>query len=222
MAKRSSVAAGVAAMFYLALKGYCLARERKFWKCPMPMRLLFVSIFVAVGWRGALAEEKQLVIGDQLEIARKNFEATNFSAAHAALDRLEKANQPTVEWLDLRGCLYMEQSKFGEAARAFEAAHDANPAIFTPRIHMGDLMLRQKKFGEARDIYEALLKETNILSSTERLRFGILVTYLGEHHESAARTALEQIRFPTQTPAYYYAQAAWALATTTVQKRKSG
>lgn len=105
----------------------------------------------------------------------------------------------------------MEQKNFSEAAKAFECAHDADAAILTPRLHAGDLLLRQKKFVEARDVYDALLKETNILSSTERLRFGVLITYLGQHNESAARTALEQIRFPTQTPAYYYAQAAWAL-----------
>ncbi|HJX24848.1 MAG TPA: hypothetical protein VJ252_01725, partial [Chthoniobacterales bacterium] len=70
----------------------------------------------------------------------------------------------------------------------------------------------QKKFAEARDIYEALLREKNILVSNERLRFGVLMAYLGEHNDQGAQSALQRMGFPTQTPAYYYAQAAWGFA----------
>lgn len=44
------------------------------------------------------------------------------------------------------------------------------------------------------------------------LRFGVLMTYLGEHNEQGAQNALQHIGFPTQTPAYYYAQAASGFA----------
>jgi tetratricopeptide (TPR) repeat protein len=176
-----------------------------------PMRFLIVLLFAApVSF--LLAEERPAVIGDWLEGARKSLEARDFVRAHAALDRFEKANKPTAESLDVRGCVYMEQGNFAEAAKAFEAAHDTDSTLFPPRIHTGDLLLRQKKFAEAREVYEMLAKETNITTSTERLRFGILITYLAEHDEARAHTSLESINFPTQTPAYYYAQAAWALA----------
>jgi hypothetical protein len=39
-----------------------------------------------------------------------------------------------------------------------------------------------------------------------------LLTYLGEKDEAAAKETFEQITFPTESPAYYYAQAAWAFA----------
>jgi hypothetical protein len=35
---------------------------------------------------------------------------------------------------------------------------------------------------------------------------------LAEHNENGAHDALRAIGFPTETPAYYYAQAAWAFA----------
>lgn len=175
------------------------------------MRFLIVPlVFAPICF--ALAEEKSPVLGDLLESARKNLQAENFADAHAAVDRFEKADKPTVESQDLRGCIYMEQGNFTEAARAFEAAHAIEFGSFPPRVHAIDLLLRQKKFSEARDAYEKLLDGTTIQTSIERLRYGILITDLAEHDETGARAALQSIGFPTQTPAYYYAQAAWALA----------
>jgi tetratricopeptide (TPR) repeat protein len=173
------------------------------------MRLLIALLVIAPL---ALAEEKSATIGDSLEGARKNLHAENFAGAHTVLDQFEKANKPTVESLDLRGCVYMEQGNFTEAAKAFEAAHDVDSSSFPPRIHAADLLLRQKKFAEARDACEKLLSETNIPSSGERLRYLILIADLAEHDERGARGALDSIGFPTQTPAYYYAQAAWAFS----------
>lgn len=176
-----------------------------------PMRLS-IALVLAVSLPVAWAEEKSSIGDSRLNVARQALESGNFKTAQAALDQFEQANKPNVESLDLRGVLLMEEGKFAEAAKAFEAAHTANPANFNPRLHAGDLLLRQKKFQEARDAYEVLLKDTKIALLSERLRFAILITYLGERDDISARSALERIAFPTQTPAYYYAQAAWSFA----------
>lgn len=160
----------------------------------------------------AWAEEKSSIGDNRLNLARQNIESGNFKAAQAALDQFEQSNKPNVDSLDLHGVLLMEEGKFAEAAKAFEAARNADPVAFNPRLHAGDLLLRQKKFREARDAYEALLKDTKVTLLIERLRFAILITYLGERDEISARSALERIAFPTQTPAYYHAQAAWSFA----------
>jgi tetratricopeptide (TPR) repeat protein len=177
-----------------------------------PMRCLIVLLLVAQRLPLALAEEKPAVIGDWLEVARENFETENLAGVNDAIDRFEQTHKPTAESLDLRGSVLMEEGKFGEAAKAFEAARQADPVLFAPRIHAGDVLVRQKKFPEARRVYEAALKETNIPTLAERLRYGILITCLAEHNENGARDALQAIAFPTGTPAYYYAQAAWAFA----------
>jgi Tfp pilus assembly protein PilF len=149
---------------------------------------------------------------NNLATAAREYQSANFDAALAALDRAAPSSSPTPESLNLRGLIYLEQEKFDDAKKAFEDAHNANPSLFAPRIHLADLWLRQKKFVEARQIYQTLLKETNILMSSERLRFAILLTYLGQHNDANAQKALQSIPFPTETPAYYYAQAAWAFA----------
>ena len=79
-------------------------------------------------------------------------------------------------------------------------------------MHLGDLALREKKYAEARAIYERLCSETNVLISNERTRYGLLIVALATRDEPAAKSALAKIKFPTQSPAYYFAQAAWEFA----------
>jgi tetratricopeptide (TPR) repeat protein len=129
-----------------------------------------------------------------------------------ALDHLEAAAQPSAQSLDLRGCIFMEQKKLDEALAAFRAAHAADPALFAPRLHIGDALLRQQKWEEARVAYDAVMRETNILISHEKLRFGVLMTHLGAGDKAGGQPAFERVTFPTETAAYYYAQAAWAFA----------
>jgi len=177
-----------------------------------PMRLL-IALCVLVSASLLAAANENVRVGENLiETARREFQKGNLAAARSALDQFEKAGRATVDLYDLRGCVDMEQGNFDEASKAFAAAHNADPNIFAPRLHAGDLLLRQKKYPEARSVYETLLKETNILFSRERLRYGILLTYLGEKDEAAAKETFEQITFPTESPAYYYAQEAWAFA----------
>jgi tetratricopeptide (TPR) repeat protein len=174
---------------------------------------LFLTLIVFTTSSLFAADNQDARVGENLvEIARRDFEKENFAGTHAILDRFEKSRGPTAESFDLRGCIYMEQGNFGGAVKAFEAAHSAEPSLFTPRLHAGDLFLRQKQYAEARAVYELLLKERKIVMSLERLRFAIFLTYLGEQNENEARRALDAITFPTESPAYYYAQAAWAFA----------
>jgi hypothetical protein len=79
-------------------------------------------------------------------------------------------------------------------------------------LHLGDLLLREKKFADAREAYRRSTRETSMLGIYERLRFGMLLTYLAEKNDAAAQDSLGQIRFPSETGAYYFAQAAWAYA----------
>ena len=149
---------------------------------------------------------------DSLAGAKSSFEQGNIEGAFSALQQLEREAPLTAPSLDLRGCIELEQQKFAEAVASFEAAHQADPALFAPRLHGGDALLRQQKWSEARVVYGTLMKETNILISNERLRYAVLITHLGENDEEAAKAALDRVAFPTETPAYYYASAAWAFA----------
>jgi tetratricopeptide (TPR) repeat protein len=155
------------------------------------------------------AAETGLEISNLLETAKGNFRQGKFDGALALLDQLDKAQSGNAESLDLRGSIYLEQGKLDEAKKAFRAASEADSKRFSARLHFADVLLREKKFAEARDIYDTLIGETNIQSSNEKLRYAMFLTYLFEHNEVRAQTALDRITFPTESPAYYYGQAAW-------------
>jgi len=143
---------------------------------------------------------------------RDGHKSGHLDSALTKLDLGEKAKGPTGESLDLRGSIALEQGKFDLALHAFTEAHKLEPDLFAPRLHLGDLFLREKRYAEARAVYQRLLTETNILISNERVRYGLLIIALANHEDSAARSAWENIRFPTESPAYYFAQAAWEFA----------
>jgi len=148
---------------------------------------------------------------NQLAVATEQYRREKFDEALATLDRLDQSSRPTVESLDLRGCIYLEQGKFDAATKAFEAAHAIKYEAFAPKIHLADVLFRQKKFAEARQEYEKLV-ETRAAMWPDYARFGVLVCHLGEKDEDRARRVLAAIVFPSGSPVYYYGQAAWAFA----------
>jgi len=174
------------------------------------MRAIIALTFL-VGASALFAQKEFSAIGD-FAAAKQSYLNGKFDQAVTALDRFDKASGATVQSLDLRGGIYMEQGKLDNASDAFQSAHLSNFDAFSPRIHFADVMLREKKFADARGEYEKLLGLTKTAIWLDYLRFGVLLTYLGEHDEAGAQKALRAVVFPTETPAYYYAQAASAFS----------
>jgi tetratricopeptide (TPR) repeat protein len=168
---------------------------------------LFLVLFIS-GAGGQPAAD----IAKLLEKAKSAFERGNFDGALAALDQIDKVKSDDSQALDLRGMIYLEQGKFEEAKKTFRAASAADSARFSPQLHFADVLMREKKFSDARDAYTDLVEKTNVQVESEQVRFAILLTYLFEHNEARAQTAWERITFPTASPAYYCAQAAWEFA----------
>lgn len=174
------------------------------------MRFLFaISLFGCISL-GRAAEQNQAGI-DPLDLARRAFQNAKLDEALSILDQAEKRGFQNARAADLRGSVLMEQGKLDEALKFFAAARDEDKTT-SGRIHEGDALCRQQKWAEARAAYDAGLRETNILLINERLRYGILMAYLGAKDDEHARVACERISFPTESGAYYFAQAAWSFA----------
>jgi len=216
---------GDRAVYCARLESVCAERHPGFESPPIRQRILFcltsyimrliasaLFAFVILGLSHARAEETQLHHAAAVEAAKRHFAAGNFDDALAQLNKIGPAEKQNSDALDLRGMIYRQQDKLEEAKKAFQAATESDPSRIAPRLHLGDLLVREKKFADARDIYEKLLRETTFQIPSEKLRYGIFLSYLLAEDEANARRALERIKFPTESPAYYYAQAAWEFA----------
>jgi tetratricopeptide (TPR) repeat protein len=174
------------------------------------VRALLCPLLIAAQLFSAHAQNVAGV--DPLGVAAREFRARNFDAALAAVDQAEKAGGATATSHDLRGCIQMEQGNLDAALASFKAAREADSTFVMASLHTGDALLRQKKWEEAREAYGRAMKETKILTLNERLRFGVLMTYLGAQDNTGAQRALDRIPFPTESAAYYFAQAAWSFS----------
>lgn len=177
---------------------------------PRGFAYIVATVLVALTPMSALAQQR--AGRDPVDAAKREFHQGDFEAALATLDELDKSGTSRAQALDLRGSILLEQKKLDDALAAFRSAHETDRALFAPRLHIGDALLRQQKWEEARAAYDVVMQETNILISHEKLRFAALLTHLGAGDKAGAESALERITFPTETAAYYYAQAAWAFA----------
>ncbi len=160
----------------------------------------------------SVAAQQKISGADPLADATSEARAGHLEAALAAVAAAEKSGASASNVLSLRGVIHLEQEKLDEAVAELRAAHAKDPALIGPRFHLGDALLRQKKWEEARTAYSEMAKETNVLILNERLRYAVLLTYLGPKDDAGAKAALDRLVFPTESPAYYYAQAAWAFA----------
>jgi tetratricopeptide (TPR) repeat protein len=144
-----------------------------------------------------------------LETAASAYSQREFSTA---LDKLDLADQiaPNIpDTWNMRGAIYAEQHAFEKAADAFEKAGRLNPGDFWPPYNTAELLLMQKKYGPAADAFEKL----EVYSGHEELvSFKIVFADLLNGKPDAAKPVLDGMKFPSDTPAYYFAHAAWGFA----------
>ena len=190
-----------------------LARDLKMGFCPQvpSFNIRGVLVLLLLASSSLFAQKDPSALINPIEKAREQYRRGKFDQALMTLDRLEKATAPTADSRDVRGCIFLEQGKTDDATKEFDAAHALKYEAFAPRIHSADALLRQKKFGDARSEYEKLI-ELKAPVWPEYARFGVLLCYLAEHDDDRGRRMVEAIPFPSGSPAYYYAQAAWAFA----------
>ena len=189
---------------------------------------LFAESLYEVGWLerpagGARASLPLTTAGERAEkgkaLARSKFDQAqqalrqrDFVTARKLVDEADQAqpNQPGT--LNLRGEILMEQKQFGEAEAAFKKAAKLDPKFREAQYNLAQIPFKNKDYAKARERLEALLERTpggDKNQAAELMKFKIYMTLLLEGKESRAQAMMEQFQFTGETPALYYAQAAW-------------
>src|SRR5438477_5126406 len=206
-------------------KDWLAAAEKNF---SPQLNKLFAESLYEVGWlekpagqaRASLplmtaaerSEKTKAVAHSKFEQAQQALRQRDFGTAGKLVDEANQAdpNQPTT--LNLRGEILMEQKQFDEAEAAFKRAAKLDPKFREAQYNLAQIPFKKKDYAKARERFEALYKQTpggDKNQAAELIKFKIYMTLLLEGKESRAQSMMEQFQFTGDTPALYYAQAAW-------------
>src|SRR4051812_10320421 len=206
-------------------KDWMSAAEKNF---SPQLNKLFAESLYEIGWlekqtgqsRAALeltsaseraAKTKQFA-RSRYEQAQQALAQRDFDTARKFIDEADSSepNQPIT--LNLRGEILMEQKQFDEAESAFKKALKIDPKFRQAQYNLAQLPFKKKDYAKARDRFESLFSQTpggDKNQAAQLIKFKIFMTFLLEGKESRAQKMMEQFQFTGDTPALYYAQAAW-------------
>jgi Flp pilus assembly protein TadD len=206
-------------------KDWISAAEKNF---SPQLNKLFAESLYEVGWlekpSGAARPSLPLMTAAERTektkaAARSKFEQSqqalrqrDFATALNFVDQADQAdpNQPST--LNLRGEILMQQQQFDQAEAAFKKAAKLDPKFREAQYNLAQIPFKKKDYAKARDRFETLYKRTpggDKNQAAELIKFKIYMTLLLEGKESRAHAMMEEFQFTGDTPALYYAQAAW-------------
>jgi tetratricopeptide (TPR) repeat protein len=189
---------------------------------------LFAESLYEVGWlqkqpgqtRAALeltsaaerAAKSKAFARSRVEQARQAYQQRDFVAARKFIDDADAADPNQAATSNLRGEILLEQKQFDQAEAEFKKALKADSRFRQAQFNLALVPLKKKDYATARDRFEALLSKTaggEKSEAAQLIKFNVYITWLLEDNDSRAQKLMEQFQFTGDTPALYYAQAAW-------------
>jgi tetratricopeptide (TPR) repeat protein len=206
-------------------KDWMVAAEKNF---SPQLNKLFAESLYEVGWlekqagqgRAALelttaaerAAKNKAFARSRLEQAQQAFQQRDLATARKFIEEADSAEANQTATLNLRGEILMEQKEFDEAETAFKKALKIDPKFRQAQYNLAQIPFKKKDYVKARERFEALFSQTpggDKNQAAQLLKFKIYMTLLLEGKDSRAQKMMEQFQFTGDTPALYYAQAAW-------------
>ncbi len=148
----------------------------------------------------------------RFEQAEQAIQHQDLAAAAKYIDDADAAdpNQPRI--INLRGEILLAQKQFDQAEAEFKKALKVDPKFRESQYNLAQVPFKQREYAKARDRFEGLFAKTaggDKSQAAQLLKYKIYLTLLLEGKESRAQKMMDQFQFTGDTPALYYAQAAW-------------
>ena len=191
-----------------------------------PLYKLFVESFYEVGWlkkpEGAVpvalevASRAEMVARAQAAFAKAEqaYRQRDYAGALQLLDEVDAAAPNQAVAHNLRGKILLAQGDDGAAEAALRAAIAADPQFLEARYNLARIPFQKRDYEGARKQLEALLGATSggrqQRQREQLIRYQIFLTLLLEGRDAPAQKAMDEFKMMDDSPALYYAQAAWA------------
>lgn len=142
----------------------------------------------------------------QVETVIEDFNNKKYDSAISRIDGIKAEGEDAAFLVNLRGAAYTKKKDYVEAKRNFEKALELAPGMFAAHFNMGEVEFLQGNYKEALAKFQQMLDAD---PRNELLQFKVFMCYLLMEDEYSSKRALSRIKYPGDTPAWYYAQAAW-------------
>lgn len=140
--------------------------------------------------------------------AVRAFNDKKYDEALQILQEADKAtpNDPFV--LNFLGAVYSKKKDYPAALSWFQKSLAANPGFFPAQFNVGEISFLEKKYQEACDHFSRMLERD---PKNELLLFKCFLCKLLLDQTDDAGKIMKRLKYPGDSPAWYYAQAAWEI-----------
>lgn len=150
----------------------------------------------------------------KLDQAEQALQQQDLTAAKKLVNEADAADPNQTATLNLRGEILLAQKDFDAAENAFKQALKIDPKMHEAQFNLAQIPFKKKEYTKARERFETLFSATpapggDKNQAAQLIKFKIYLTLLLEGKDSRAQKMMEQFQFTGDTPALYYAQAAW-------------
>ena len=140
-----------------------------------------------------------------LHVIMIDFEAKKYDAALAKLSGLEKKYPGDPFILNLLGAVHTRKKDYANARRYFDLSLEKQPDFFPAKFNLGELLFLQRQYAESLGFFREMQQAD---PTNELLQFKVFLCLFKMDDSEGTEKAMKKIRYPGDTPAWYYAQAA--------------
>ncbi len=134
------------------------------------------------------------------------FGTEKYADALSGVEDLIKARPNDSQLLLVRGNILLKMEKWQLATDQFNAVLKTNPKEPSARYGLAEVSYYQQKYADARALYQQLAVDD---PKNDLFAYKIYLTYLMEGNMVEAKNRLDKFDFAGNSPAYYFAMAAW-------------
>jgi tetratricopeptide (TPR) repeat protein len=169
----------------------------------MSVRTFWILLGAIVAFSPLLATDK--AYDAAIKKATQALGAGNLAEADKQADLAAKLDPASAQTANLRGVIAVQRKEYENAVSRFTEAIAADEKFYPAKLNLADVLLLQGKWADARTRYEELQR---VDPKSELLQFKIVVADVLDDRQLQAIELINDMTFPGNTPAYYFARAA--------------